>query len=61
MIDGHLSYTRISTTLTGMTEWQGKIDFLWGPELMPYGLYEFGIRDPDGYHLSFAERRARSP
>jgi hypothetical protein len=42
-------------------EWQDKVNFLWGPELMPYSLYEFGIRDPDGYHLSFAERRARSP
>lgn len=41
-------------------EWQGKVEFLWGPELMPYGLYEFGIADPDGYHLAFAERRAPS-
>jgi catechol 2,3-dioxygenase-like lactoylglutathione lyase family enzyme len=39
------------------TEWKGKVDFLWGPELMPYGLYEFGFADPDGYHLAFAERR----
>jgi catechol 2,3-dioxygenase-like lactoylglutathione lyase family enzyme len=42
-------------------EWRGKVDFLWGPELMPYGLYEFGIADPDGYNLAFAERRAPSP
>ncbi len=42
-------------------EWSGKVEFLWGPELMPYGLYEFGIADPDGYYLSFAERRAPSP
>ena len=41
-------------------EWRGKVAFAWGPELMPYGLYEFGIRDPDGYHLAFAERRAPS-
>jgi len=38
-------------------EWRGKVEFLWGPELMPYGLYEFGIADPDGYLLAFAERR----
>jgi catechol 2,3-dioxygenase-like lactoylglutathione lyase family enzyme len=38
-------------------EWQGKVEFAWGPELMPYGLYEFGIVDPNGYYLSFAERR----
>jgi glyoxalase/bleomycin resistance protein/dioxygenase superfamily protein len=36
-------------------EWQGKIDILWGPELLPYGLYEFGFSDPDGYYLAFAE------
>ena len=39
-------------------EWRDKVEFLWGPELMPYGLYEFGIADPDGYLLAFAERRA---
>ena len=38
-------------------EWRGKVPFLWGPELMPYGLYEFGIKDPDGYHLAFARRQ----
>jgi hypothetical protein len=38
-------------------EWRHKVAFRWGPELMPYGLYEFGTADPDGYHLSFAERR----
>jgi catechol 2,3-dioxygenase-like lactoylglutathione lyase family enzyme len=42
-------------------EWRDKVSFIWGPELMPYGLYEFGIADPDGYHLAFAERRAPSP
>jgi catechol 2,3-dioxygenase-like lactoylglutathione lyase family enzyme len=39
-------------------EWTGRIAFSWGPELMPYGLYEFGLTDPDGYHIAFAERRA---
>jgi hypothetical protein len=41
-------------------EWRNKAAFAWGPELMPYGLYEFGIMDPDGHHLAFAERRAVS-
>ncbi len=38
-------------------EWAGHVTFQWGPEQMPYGLYEFGIVDPDGYDLAFAERR----
>lgn len=42
-------------------EWRDRVPFLWGPELMPYGLYEFGITDPDGYHLAFAERRTPRP
>lgn len=25
----------------------------WGPELMPYGMNEFAVRDPNGYLLSF--------
>jgi len=39
-------------------EWEGRVAFAWGPELMPYGLYELAIADPDGYHIAFAERRA---
>lgn len=27
----------------------------WGPEVMPYGMREFAIKDPDGYYLSFGE------
>lgn len=37
-------------------EWRGTVDFAWGPEKMPYGQLEFGIRDPNGYFLAFAER-----
>jgi hypothetical protein len=36
-------------------EWRGKVDFAWGPEVMPYGMREFGIQDPSGYFLAFAE------
>jgi catechol 2,3-dioxygenase-like lactoylglutathione lyase family enzyme len=27
----------------------------WGPAVMPYGMREFAIKDPDGYYLSFGE------
>lgn len=33
----------------------GKVEFAWGPEVMPYGMREFGIRDPNGYYLAFTE------
>ena len=36
-------------------EFAGKVTFEWGPEVMPYGLKEFGLRDPNGYYLAFAE------
>ena len=38
-----------------VAELRGKIPFAWGPELMDYGMYEFGIQDPDGYYLAFTE------
>ena len=37
------------------TEFAGKATFEWGPEVMPYGVKEFGLRDPNGYYLAFAE------
>jgi hypothetical protein len=27
----------------------------WGPEVMPYGMLEFGVKDPNGYLLSFGQ------
>jgi hypothetical protein len=36
-------------------EWQGRVPFVWGPEVMDYGMREFGIRDPNGYYLAFTE------
>lgn len=36
-------------------EWKDKVDFEWGPEVMPYGMLEFGIKDPNGYFLAFTE------
>lgn len=32
-------------------EWAEHLEFVWGPELMSSGIYEFGIQDPDGYHF----------
>ncbi len=36
-------------------ELRGKIPFAWGPEVMDYGMLEFGIQDPNGYHVAFTE------
>jgi hypothetical protein len=36
-------------------ELRGKVPFEWGPGDTDFGIREFGIRDPDGYLLVFAE------
>ena len=36
-------------------ELRGQFEFAWGPEVMDYGMREFGVRDPNGYYLAFAE------
>lgn len=36
-------------------ELRGKVEFAWGPEVMEYGMKEFGVRDPNGYYLAFTE------
>ncbi|MCH9674132.1 MAG: VOC family protein [Gammaproteobacteria bacterium] len=36
-----------------LEEFKGQVAFAWGPEVMPYGLREFAIEDPNGYHLAF--------
>ncbi len=36
-------------------ELRGKVDFAWEPEVMSYGMREFGVRDPNGYYLAFTE------
>lgn len=33
----------------------GRAEVAWGPEVMPYGMRELAIRDPDGYILAFSE------
>jgi uncharacterized glyoxalase superfamily protein PhnB len=37
---------------------QEQVTVVWPPETMDYGQREFGIRDPDGYLLAFAEPAA---
>jgi catechol 2,3-dioxygenase-like lactoylglutathione lyase family enzyme len=34
---------------------KGKVGVVWPLEAMEYGQREFGVRDPDGYTLAFAE------
>jgi catechol 2,3-dioxygenase-like lactoylglutathione lyase family enzyme len=34
-------------------ELRGKVAFAWGPEVMEYGMREFGVQDPNGYYLAF--------
>lgn len=36
-------------------EWRGLVAFAWGPEVMEYGMREFGLADPNGYYLAFTE------
>ena len=36
-------------------ELSGKVEFAWGPEVMEYGMREFGVQDPNGYYLAFTE------
>lgn len=36
-------------------ELRGKVDFVWGPEVMEYGMREFAVQDPNGYYLAFTE------
>jgi uncharacterized glyoxalase superfamily protein PhnB len=39
---------------------KGQADIVWPLERQEYGTREFGIRDPDGYTLAFAESNAAS-
>jgi len=36
-------------------ELRGKVEFAWGPEVMEYGMREFGVQDPNGYYIAFTE------
>jgi catechol 2,3-dioxygenase-like lactoylglutathione lyase family enzyme len=45
--------------MQGMTEFyeqiKDQVELIWPLEKMDYGQTEFGLRDPDGYTLAFAE------
>lgn len=43
------------------TSCRGRVVIEWGPEVMDYGMREFGIRDPNGYFLAFTEPASVSP
>lgn len=47
--------------MTGVQEFfesiKSKVDIIWPLETMENGQLEFGIRDPDGYALAFAEEQ----
>lgn len=34
---------------------RGRLEFAWGPEVMDYGMREFGLQDPNGYYIAFTE------
>jgi uncharacterized glyoxalase superfamily protein PhnB len=34
-----------------------KVELVWPLEMTEYGQQEFGVRDPDGYTLAFAEEQ----
>jgi len=36
-------------------ELRGIVEFAWGPEVMDYGMREFGVLDPNGYYLALTE------
>jgi catechol 2,3-dioxygenase-like lactoylglutathione lyase family enzyme len=39
-------------------EFQGVVEFCWGPEIMEYGMHEFAVQDPNGYFIAFTEPAA---
>ncbi len=47
--------------MTGVQEFfesiKSKVAIIWPLETMEYGQLEFGIRDPDGYTLAFAQEQ----
>lgn len=42
-------------------EWQDKVEFYWGPEVMRYGWLEFAFRDPNGYVIAFSQDTSEAP
>lgn len=43
------------------TQMEGKVEYLWGPEVYFYKRREFAIRDNNGYTLTFSEATTDPP
>lgn len=48
-------YITVDDVLALWSSLEGRCTAEWGPEIMPYGMHEFAIRDPNGYLLSFGQ------
>ena len=63
MFNTHVEQPRLSGTLYIQTtdvlalhkRIAGKVEIRWGPEVYEYGMYEFAIKDCNGYTLSFGQ------
>jgi hypothetical protein len=40
---------------------EGRVEVVWPIDKTEYGTLEFGIKDPDGYTLAFAEQKDELP
>jgi len=48
-------WIEVEDVMTLHSKVAGKVAIEWGPELYPYGRYEFAIKDCNGYLLAFSE------
>jgi hypothetical protein len=48
-------YVEVEDALGLHRDLSGRVEVLWGPEVYPYGMLEFAIRDVDGYTISFGQ------
>jgi uncharacterized glyoxalase superfamily protein PhnB len=54
-------YFRVAGVDDLFTRVSGRPEVVWPLELQEYGTREFGVRDPDGYLLAFAEPSEGNP
>lgn len=52
-------YLYVDDVLTLYDELKRRVHVLWGPEVLQHGFLEFGVQDPNGYTISFAQPPAR--
>ncbi|MBL8514278.1 MAG: hypothetical protein JNJ55_09840 [Betaproteobacteria bacterium] len=48
-------YVRTTNVRALAASIRGRIDFEWEPDEMEYGQLEFGVKDPNGYFVAFAQ------